>query len=82
LSAAVLAGSEEEARAIAVRLNAGNISVQDAFLTFAAGAAEADSFGFSGLGGKRSGIQRYLKRKALLINSAVPVCLTQQGLAG
>jgi succinate-semialdehyde dehydrogenase/glutarate-semialdehyde dehydrogenase len=82
LSAAVLAGSEEEARAIAVRLNAGNISVQDAFLTFAAGAAEADSFAFSGLGGKRSGIQRYLKRKALLINSAVPVCLTQQGLAG
>ena len=76
LSAAVIAGTEEEARAIAVRINAGNISVQDAFLTFAAGAAEADAFGASGLGGKRSGIQRYLKRKALLISSAAPVCLS------
>lgn len=75
LSAAVIGGDVEEARAIARRINAGNISVQDACLTFVAAAAEADSFGVSGLGGKRSGVQRYLKRKALLINKAQPVCM-------
>lgn len=81
LSAAVMAGSEEEALGVARRINAGNVSVQDAFLTFVAAPAEGDSFGASGLGGKRSGIQRYLKRQALLINSSTPVCLTQQALA-
>jgi acyl-CoA reductase-like NAD-dependent aldehyde dehydrogenase len=81
LSAAVMGGSEEEALAVAARINAGNVSVQDAFLTFAAGPAESDSFGASGLGGKRSGIQRYLKRQALLVNSAKPVCLTREALA-
>jgi len=72
LSAAVIAGTEEEARAIAVRINAGRVSIQDAFLTFAAAPAEADSWGASGLGGKRPGIQRYLKRQALLHNTATP----------
>jgi len=81
LSAAVMAGTEAEALAIAVRLNAGNISVQDAFLTFAAGPGEADAFGASGVAGKRSGIQRYLRRSALLVNSAKPVCLTQADLS-
>jgi len=81
LSAAVIAGTEAEALAIARRINAGNVSVQDAFLTFAAAPAESDSFGASGLGGKRSGIQRYLKRQALLISSAAPTCLTQAALA-
>ena len=77
----MIAGSEEEARGIAARINAGNVSVQNALLTFAAGAAEADSFGASGLGGKRPGIQRYLKRQALLINTAKPVCLAREALA-
>jgi len=80
LSAAVMAGTEEEARAIGERINAGNTSLQDAFLTFAAGPAEADSWGASGLGGKRSGIQRYLKRQALLLNTAKPTCLTTEDL--
>jgi acyl-CoA reductase-like NAD-dependent aldehyde dehydrogenase len=80
LSAAVMAGTEQEARAIGERLNAGNTSLQDAFLTFAAGPAEADSWGASGLGGKRSGIQRYLKRQALLLNTAKPTCLTSEDL--
>ncbi len=77
LSAAVIAGTDQEATAIASRINAGNVSVQDAFLTFAAAPAESDSFGASGLGGKRSGIQRYLKRQALLHNTARPICLTE-----
>ena len=80
LSAAVMAGTEEEARAIGARINAGNVSLQDCFLTFAAGAAEADSFGRSGLGGKRSGIQRYLKRQALLTNTLDPEDLVESGL--
>lgn len=80
LSAAVLAGTEEEARAIAVRIDAGNVSVQDAFLTFAAAPAEADAFGASGVGGKRSGIQRYLRRQALLINTRRPECMLEEPL--
>ena len=60
-----------------VRIDAGNVSVQDSFLTFAAAAAESDSFGASGLGGKRTGIQRYLKRQALLHNIVRPICLTE-----
>jgi succinate-semialdehyde dehydrogenase / glutarate-semialdehyde dehydrogenase len=77
LSAAVIAGTDAEATAIASRINAGNVSVQDSFLTFAAAPAESDSFGASGLGGKRTGIQRYLKRQALLHNRVRPVCLTE-----
>ena len=80
LSAAVMAGTEEEARAIGERINAGNVSLQDCFLTFAAAAVESDSFGASGLGGRRSGIQRYLKRQGLLINTAEPACLIDDGL--
>ncbi len=80
LSAAVLAGTEEEALRIARRVNAGNVSVQDAFLTFAAAPAEADAFACSGIGGKRSGIERYLRRQALLINSAKPACLLEENL--
>lgn len=75
LSAAVIGGDVDEARAIASRIDAGNISVQDACLTFVAAPAEADSFGVSGLGGKRTGIQRFLKRKALLINEGRAACL-------
>jgi acyl-CoA reductase-like NAD-dependent aldehyde dehydrogenase len=81
LSAAVIAGDEAEALGIARRIDAGNVSVQDAFLTFAAGQAESDAFGASGIGGKRSGIQRYLRRQALLVNAAAPVCLSRSALA-
>ncbi len=80
LSAAVVAGSEDEARRIGEQINAGNVSLQDTFLTFAAGAVESDSFGMSGLGGRRSGIQRYLKRTGLLINTLDPADLVESGL--
>ncbi len=80
LSAAVIAGDEAEARRIGEQIDAGNVSLQDCFLTFAAGAAEADSFRSSGLGGKRPGIQRYLKRQALLTNTQSPADLVEDGL--
>ncbi len=80
LSAAVIAGTEAEARRIGEQIDAGNVSIQDCFLTFAAGAVESDSFRFSGLGGKRPGIQRYLKRQGLLINTLDPADLVEDGL--
>ena len=53
LSAAVMAGTVEEARRIGGRIDAGVVSVQDTFLTFAGyGPAEWESFKFSGLGGR------------------------------
>lgn len=81
LSAAVMAGSVAEARAIGERINAGNISLQDAHLTFAASPAEADSHGVSGMGGRRSGILRYLKRTAFLHNTGTPACLSERPLS-
>jgi acyl-CoA reductase-like NAD-dependent aldehyde dehydrogenase len=80
LSAAVMAGSEEEAAAVAERIDAGNVSVQDAFLTFHAAQAESDSFGASGTP-RRAGLARYFRRQALLINSGKPTCLTTEMLA-
>jgi acyl-CoA reductase-like NAD-dependent aldehyde dehydrogenase len=78
LSAAVMAGTEEEALAVAGRVDAGNVSVQDAFLTFYAGEADSDSFGASGVAGQRHGITRYLRRQALLVNGGKPACLTEE----
>jgi succinate-semialdehyde dehydrogenase/glutarate-semialdehyde dehydrogenase len=82
LSAAVIAGTELEARRIADRLDAGLISIQDTFLTFAgfgAGLA-ADSFKFSGMG-SRAGILGFMRKQAVLINCADPACLIEEGLA-
>jgi len=81
LSAAVLAGSEAEASAIARRIDAGVVSVQDTFLTFAGfGVAEWESFKFSGMGG-RSGMLSYLRKQAVLVNTGEPACLLEQPLA-
>jgi acyl-CoA reductase-like NAD-dependent aldehyde dehydrogenase len=69
LSAAVI-GDEAEAIAVARRLNAGAISINDAALTTEVYDAEKNAFGQSGLGASRmgrSGMQRFLRRKALLI---------------
>ncbi len=77
LTAAVIAGSEAEALPIAERINAGSVSVQDTFLTFAKGRTiGTNSFGFSGVGGgSRTGpeaILRFLRRKALLTQHGEP----------
>lgn len=70
LTASVIAGTAEEAKAIGTRLNAGGIFMQDTFLTFAKlRTFGSDSFGWSGYGAPRIGpesIRRFLRRKSLL----------------
>jgi succinate-semialdehyde dehydrogenase/glutarate-semialdehyde dehydrogenase len=70
LTASVIAGSAEEAKAIGERINAGGIFLQDTFLTFAKMRTfGSNSFGCSGLGGARIGpesIMRFIRRKSLM----------------
>jgi len=70
LTASVIAGSAEEAKAIGERINAGGIFLQDTFLTFAKMRTfGSNSFGCSGLGGARIGpesIMRFVRRKSLM----------------
>lgn len=68
LSAAVL-GDPAEAEAVAIRLNAGAVSINDGSLTSMVWDAEKSSFGASGLGPSRmgdSGLLRFVRRQALL----------------
>ena len=72
LSAAVFAGTTEEARAVGQRLQAGAVSINDAALTALIYEGEKQSFKDSGLGGSRMGassIQRFLRKQAFLINT-------------
>ncbi|MCL1474354.1 aldehyde dehydrogenase family protein [Argonema antarcticum] len=72
LSAAVFAGSEEEAIALARHLDAGAISINDAALTAIIHEGEKNSFNLSGLGGSRMGaaaIKRFMRKKAFLIKT-------------
>lgn len=77
LTASVIAGTEDEALAIAQHVNAGSVFVQDTFLTFAKNrTVGSNSFGASGVGGgARTGpeaILRYVRRKAVLTNHGAP----------
>lgn len=77
LTASVIAGTEAEALAIAERVNAGAVFVQDTFLTFAKNrTVGTNSFGYSGVGGgARTGpeaILRFVRRKALLTQHGEP----------
>lgn len=72
LSAAVFAGSEAEALAVAQHIQAGAISINDAALTGILQEAEKHSFKFSGLGGSRMGsaaFMRFLRKKAYLLKT-------------
>lgn len=72
LSAAVFAGTIEEATAIGARIEAGAISINDAALTALIHDAEKQSFKASGLGGSRMGpaaLRRFGRRQAFLINA-------------
>jgi mutator protein MutT len=80
LSAAVLAGSLEEAEAIARRIDAGAVSINDGALTAVMHEAEKNSFKLSGLGGSRMGAPGYLRffrKKALLRQTGAPATIGQ-----
>jgi succinate-semialdehyde dehydrogenase / glutarate-semialdehyde dehydrogenase len=78
LSAAVL-GSSEEARAVAMQLRAGAVSINDGALTSMVWEAEKSSFGASGLGASRmgdSGLMRFFRKQALIVQSGAPLPLS------
>ena len=79
LSAAVIAGSLAEAETIALQLDTGAVSLNDGALTGLMYEAEKHSFKLSGLGGSRMGVagmMRFFRKKALLMQSGVPMPIT------
>ena len=78
LSAAVL-GDPAEAEAVAERLEAGAISINDGALTAAVWDAENSSFKLSGMGPSRmgnSGLTRFFRTKALIRQNGAPAALS------
>jgi len=78
LSAAVIAGSLEEAEAIGLRIDAGAISLNDGSLTGVMHEAEKNSFKCSGLGGSRmgaAGFTRFFRKKALIRQNGRPATI-------
>jgi acyl-CoA reductase-like NAD-dependent aldehyde dehydrogenase len=78
LSAAVLAPTLAEGEALARRLKAGAVSINDGALTSMVWEGEKSSFGLSGLGPSRmgaSGLMRFFRRQALLVQTgaAAPI---------
>ena len=87
LSAAVLSGSVERAEAVAVRLNAGAVSVNDGALTSMVWDAAKTSWGASGLGPGRmgpGGLSRFLRRQALIrqVGVALPLAAYAEDTGG
>jgi len=78
LSAAVIAGTLEEAESVAVRIDAGAVSLNDGSLTSVVHEAEKHSFKYSGLGGSRmgaAGLTRFFRKKALLRQTGQPATI-------
>ena len=74
LSAAVFAGTNDEALAVAEQLDAGAISINDAALTAVMHEGEKQAFKLSGLGGSRMGaasMRRFLRQKSYLIRQGI-----------
>jgi acyl-CoA reductase-like NAD-dependent aldehyde dehydrogenase len=72
LSAAVIAGSIEEAETVGAQLNVGAVSINDGSLTALVWEAEKSSFGQSGLGPSRmgdSGLLRFFRKRVLIRQS-------------
>ena len=72
LSAAVFAGTQEEALEVAHHIDAGAININDAGLTAIMHEAEKNAFKFSGMGGSRMGpaaLKRFMRKKAFLIKT-------------
>ncbi|HRE42587.1 MAG TPA: aldehyde dehydrogenase family protein [Terricaulis sp.] len=75
LSAAVFAKDTAAALAVASRVDAGGVSVNDAGLQSMTTEAEKNSFKYSGLGGSRmggAGLMRFFRKKALMIQNGAP----------
>jgi acyl-CoA reductase-like NAD-dependent aldehyde dehydrogenase len=78
LSAAVIAGTAHEAEAVAARLDAGAVSINDGALTSMVGDAEKNAFKLSGIGPSRSGDQgltRFFRTQALIRQNGQPLPL-------
>ena len=78
LSAAVIAGTLAEAEAIAERLEAGAVSLNDGSLTGVMHEAEKNSFKCSGLGGSRmgpAGLTRFFRKKAIIRQTGKPATI-------
>ena len=78
LSAAVVAGTAEEAEAVGVRLEAGAISINDGAMTSMVWDAENSSFKLSGMGPSRmgdSGLLRFFRKQALIRQNAEPATI-------
>ena len=77
LSAAVI-GESRAAEAVAARLDAGAVSINDASLTSMVWEAEKSSFGVSGLGPSRmgdAGLLRFCRRQAIIRQTGTPLPL-------
>ncbi len=71
LSAAVMGATEGEALAVAKKINAGGVSINDAGLTTMIFEEQKSAFGYSGMGPSRmgaSGLTRFFRNKALFLN--------------
>ena len=69
LSAAVFTGSRAEGEAVAERIVAGAVSINDASLTVVVNDVEKNSFCLSGMGGSRmgdAGFKRFFRKQAIL----------------
>ncbi len=78
LSAAVLAGTAEEAETLGAQLEVGAVSINDGSLTGIVWEAEKSSFKESGLGPSRmgdSGLLRFLRKRLLIRQTAAPAPL-------
>jgi succinate-semialdehyde dehydrogenase/glutarate-semialdehyde dehydrogenase len=70
LSAAVFGQDIEQAKAVASRINAGAIGINDGAVTVDVHDAGHDSFGYSGMGAARmgfSGMTRFTREKAIIV---------------
>ena len=74
LSASVIGGDLARVRAVAERVDAGGVSLNDCGFTSMTYEPEKTAFNQSGLGGSRTGpgsIHRFLRKKALIIQHGV-----------
>ena len=81
LSAAVFTQDLDRARGLAAQIDAGAVGVNDGSLTSVVTDAEKNSFKQSGLGGSRmgaAGLLRFVRTKAVLVQTARPAGLASQ----